>query len=314
MDINYEKVLEKISRISGLDKEEVSRKIEAKKAKLSDLITSEGAAQIVAAELGIDFENEKLKINELLPSMRKVSIIGEIINLSPVRTFKNSKGEEGKVANLIIADDSSNIKVVLWDIAHISLIEKGELKQGVAVEIKNASMRNNELHLGSFSELKKVNKVFEKLMKEKIIQEKNISDFKISDNVKLRAFIVQSFEPRFFNVCPECKKKVVPEGENFICATHGKIVPERRALINLVLDDGTATIRTVLFHNILSDLGLKDLDDVEKLIHQREDLLGKEMIFSGQVRNNKFFNEPEFIVDDVIEVNVDELVEKLEKG
>ncbi len=314
MDINYEKVLEKISRISGLDKEEVSRKIEAKKAKLSDLITSEGAAQIVAAELGIDFENEKLKINELLPSMRKVSIIGEIINLSPVRTFKNSKGEEGKVANLIIADDTSNIKVVLWDIAHISLIEKGELKQGVAVEIKNASMRNNELHLGSFSELKKVNKVFEKLMKEKIIQEKNISDFKISDNVKLRAFIVQSFEPRFFNVCPECKKKVVPEGENFICATHGKIVPERRALINLVLDDGTATIRTVLFHNILSDLGLKDLDDVEKLIHQREDLLGKEMIFSGQVRNNKFFNEPEFIVDDVIEVNVDELVEKLEKG
>ena len=36
------------------------------------------------------------------------------------------------------------------------------------------------------------------------------------------------------------------------------------------------------------------------------------MVFSGNVRINKFFNNPEFIVDGVKEVNMDELIEKLE--
>jgi replication factor A1 len=109
---NYDKIVEKIAKYSNLGIEEVSRKIEAKRAKLSGLISQEGAAQIVAAELGINFENEKLKIDELLPGMRKINIYGKIITLSPVRTFKTQKGEEGKVLNLILADETSNIKVV----------------------------------------------------------------------------------------------------------------------------------------------------------------------------------------------------------
>ena len=53
--------MRRYAKHSGLNVEEVNRKIEAKRAKLSGLISQEGAAQIVAAELGINFENEKLK-------------------------------------------------------------------------------------------------------------------------------------------------------------------------------------------------------------------------------------------------------------
>ena len=130
-DINYEKVLEKIARASGLSKEEIGEKVKAKRAKLSELISYEGAAQIVAAELGINFENEKLKINELLPGMRKVNVVGKIIDLFPVRTFKSKKGEESKVVNFVLADDTSNIKIVLWDTNHISLIEGGRVKKEI---------------------------------------------------------------------------------------------------------------------------------------------------------------------------------------
>ena len=126
-EVNYEKIIEKIARASNLDKEEIKRKVQAKRAKLSDLISYEGAAQIVAVELGINFENEKLKINELLPGMRKVNVIGKIITLFPVRAFKNSKGEDSKVANFVLADDTSNIKIVLWDTNHIALIEEGNI-------------------------------------------------------------------------------------------------------------------------------------------------------------------------------------------
>ena len=135
-DENYERILKKIAKSSGLGEEEIERRVEAKRAKLSGLISLEGAAQIVAAELGISFDNEKLKIDELLPGMRKVNVVGKVIGLSPVRTFTRNE-KEGKVANLLIADETSNIKIVLWDTNHIELIEKGEIVENKVVEILN---------------------------------------------------------------------------------------------------------------------------------------------------------------------------------
>ncbi|MFA4953164.1 MAG: DUF2240 family protein [Candidatus Pacearchaeota archaeon] len=307
MQQNYEKILEKIANASGVEKEEIERRVEAKRAKLSGLISREGAAQVIAAELGINFDNEKLKINELLPGMRKVNVVGKVLNLFPVRSF-NKNGKDGKVANFVIADETSNVKVVLWDTNHIELIEKGRVGEGSVIEISNASMRDNEIHLGSFSEFKLSNDILENVKTEKIVKEKNIFDFKIGDAVSTRAFVVQSFDLRFFEVCPQCRKKVV----DLQCETHGKIVPEKRALINIVLDDGTETIRTVLFHDNISSIGINDLENPTMVAQQRENLLGKEMIFSGNVRMNKFFNNPEFIIDGVQEIDLDGLIEGLE--
>lgn len=314
MEGNYHKILEKIASVSGLGKDEIERRVEAKRARLSGLISIEGAAQVVAAELGINFENEKLKINELLPGMRKANISGKVINLFPVRSFTTKKGELGRVANMMIADDTSNIKVVLWDTNHIDLVEQGVIGQGVSVEIKNGSMRDNELHLGSFSEIKVSSETFDNVITGRVSRVKNISDFRVSDGIKNRAFIVQTFEPRFFYTCPECKKKVVSGAEGFICQEHGKIPAEKRALMNFVIDDGTDSIRAVAFSEALDKLGFSDLDNVEALSMQRNSLLGKEMIFSGNVKLNKFFNNPELIIDGVEEVNLDELIQSMEKN
>lgn len=305
---NYDKIVEKIAKHSGLKAEEVNRKIEAKRAKLSGLISQEGAAQIVAAELGINFENEKLKIEELLPGMRKVNVSGKIITLFPVRTFKTQKGDEGKVLNFVLADETSNIKVVLWDTNHISLIENGDVKEEDVVEITNGSMRENEMHLGSFSEFKKSNEEIGNVKRDRIVKEKKIKDFRIGDQISVRAFIVQSFQPKFFEVSKETGRKMTEsEKEQGVPA-------ERRALVNIVIDDGTESIRAVLFNENLSTIGLKNLDDPERLFFQVEDLLGKEMVFSGNVRKNNFFNNEEFIIDSVKEVNLDELIAQLEKN
>jgi replication factor A1 len=308
---NYEKILERISRASGVGKEEIERKVEAKRAKLSGLISKEGAAQVIASELGINFDNEKLKINELLSGMRKANVVGKVINLSPVRSF-NKNGKEGKVANIIIADETSNLKVVLWDTHHIDLIERKKISEGSVIEILNASMRENELHLGSFSELKLSDEILENVKTERIMKEKKISEFKPQEAVSTRAFIVQTFEPRFFYICPQCKKKATPENEKYICNEHGNVLPEKRVLINIVLDDGSETIRTVLFHENVSLLGISEFENPPMLIQQRENVLGKEMFFTGNVRTNKFFNNTEFIADSVKEVELDKLIEKLE--
>jgi len=309
---NYDRIIEKISKISNVSKEDIERKIEAKRAKLSGLISKEGAAQVVAAELGISFDNERLKIEELLPGMRKINVIGKVVNIYPARTFKTKTGEDGKVANMFIADETSNIKVVLWDTKIISLLENGTIVQGSSIEIINGSMRDNEIHLGSFSEMKITTQEIGEIKTGKMFRTKNISELKNSDNAKVRAFIAQSFEPRFFYVCPSCKKKATPEGEGFICAEHGKVPAEKRALLNVILDDGTETIRAVAFQDNLAGIGLTNLENPEELIKQREKLLGKEMFFHGSVRNNKVFNTPEFIIEKVEEVNLDLLIQELE--
>ena len=45
---------------------------------------------------------------------------------------------------------------------------------------------------------------------------------------------------------------------------------------------------------------------------EKENILGKEMFFAGNVRQNNFFNTTEFIVDDAREAQPEEVIGKLE--
>jgi replication factor A1 len=311
---NYELLVEKIARSAGIEKEEVERKIEAKKAKLSGLISKEGAAQIVAAELGINFENELFKISELVLGMKKVNVIAKIINLFPIREYKKND-REGKVANLIIADETGNMRAVLWDTNHISLIEKGEIKLDDVIEIRNAGMRDSELHLSGFSEIKKSSIVIENVKKDRTYSEKKISELQEGQPAKVRGVIVQLFPPRFFTVCPECGKKAVKEADGYVCQEHGKVAPKERALINFVLDDGSETIRAVLFSEQINKIANEEeLKIPEKVEALRKELLGTEFYISGSVKKNQLFNNIELSVYDISKVDVDKLVEELEKN
>ncbi len=302
---NYSQLVEKISSVSGVEKEEIERKVEAKRAKLSGLVSKEGAAQIVAAELGVNFEKEKLKINELASGMKRANIIGKIIQLFPVREF-NKNGREGKVANFIVADETSNARVVLWDTNHISLVEKGEIKEGDIIEISNANIRNGELHLSSFADIKKSKIKIENVQVEKAFSERKLNDVKSGQSLKSRAYIVQAFEPRYFEVCEECGKRVL-EGE---CKVHGKVKGETRALLTIVLDDGNESTRAVLFMDQIKMLGLSDEEimDVEKFHGKKNGLIGEEMIFSGSMRNNQLYNSTELIDKSIEKVNMNELI------
>jgi ssDNA-binding replication factor A large subunit len=310
---NYNALVERIVVSSGLSKEEVERKIEARRAKLSGLISREGAAQIIAAELGVNFTNVQLKISELMPGMRKANFVGKVINLFPVREFERN-GRPGKVANLIVADESGSVKVVLWDTNHISLVESGEIKSGSVIEIDNASMREGEAHLSSFSDLKVSKQVVGEVKMGKQVQEKNLSEIQQGQEVKIRGVVVQLFNPRFFNVCSECGKKVIAEVDGFSCPTHGKVQPKERALMNFVIDDGTENVRAVIFSEQISKiLDEESLKDVERLNIFREDFLGTEYWIKGSVRKNQLFNNIEIICSDLEKVEPSEMISVLEK-
>lgn len=309
---DYSMLTEKISKASGKSVDEINRLVEAKRAKLSGLISREGAAQIVSSELGINFEKEKCKINEFLPGMRKINIVAKIIKMFPVREYKK-EDREGKIGSFVLADDTGNIRTVLWDANHIELIEKNEIKEEDVIEITNANLRNNELHLTGFSDIKKSNEIIENVKTETEFSEKKISELSIGGAFKVRAVIVQLFEPRFFEVCPGCGKKVINEVEGTKCLTHGVVAPVKKAVLSLVLDDGTESLRGVLFSEAIEKFGLNEQDlEPENFLKKREELLGKEAFFSGNIRQNKMFNNTEMLVQEIKELDIDKLIETLE--
>jgi len=306
---NYEKLVERISKSSSLPIEEIERKIEAKKAKLSGLISKEGAAQIVAAELGVNFDQEKLKLSELVEGMKRVNVIGKIIKINPIKEF-NKNGRTGKVASLTLADESGNIRVVLWDTNHINLIESNKIGEKNVVEISNANIRNGELHLASFSDIKDSKEKIDNVVVDSTVKERKLSEAKIGENFKTRATIVKIFDPKHFEVCSECGKKA----EDSRCKTHGQIVPARRVLLTCILDDGTETIKATLFGEQISKLGLTEeqISSPEEYQKQKSDILGEEKNFTGYIKNNDAFQTKEFNILEVSSVYTAELVKELE--
>ena len=250
----FDQIIERISKSANLEKEEVLRRIGAKKARFSDLISDEGAAQIVAAELGVSFEKQKLKVNDLMIGMKKISVTGKITEEPIIRTFKRQQ-QDAEVASFSIGDETSNIRVVLWDTNHIGLLKSGTIKIGSTIEIKNADVRGTterEVHLNSFSELIKseidIPVVITK--KESPIM-KRISEVKTNEKVNVRASILQMFNLSFFYVCPECNMKATFEGEKATCPKHGSIMPRKRAIKNMVIDDGSENIRATAFNELI---------------------------------------------------------------
>ena len=291
MLLNYTQLVEKIAKASNLSVEEVDRKVEAKCAKLSGLISKEGSAQIVASELGISFDREKMKINELVDGMKKINLAGKVIDAPTIRAF-NKNGRDGKVLSMTVADETDNIRVVLWDTNHISLFEDNHINLNDSIEISNASIRNNELHLGSFSDIKKSKETFDFVQTSKKIQSKNISELQAGQNAQIRAIVVQVFEPRFF----EDKKTGV-----------------KKPLLALVLDDGTESIRGATFAESIGKFGVSqdELENIELFTRKKQEILGMEAIFSVNVRNNVNFNTKEVTINDVQTLDLDKLIEVL---
>ena len=306
---NYSKLVEKVAAASGLAPEEIERKVEAKRAKLSGLVSKEGAAQIVASELGINFDKERIKVSELVEGMKRANVLGKVLQMFPVRAFTKA-GREGKVASFLIADEGGSVRIVLWDVNHISLVEQGKIKEGDVIEISHGSVRNGELHLSSFGDLKLSKEQLAQVSVERAMVVKTLKDVKPGQSLKTRAVVVQVFDPRYFEVCPECGKKVAEDE----CAVHGKVTPQKRALLSIVLDDGSETIRAVLFSEQIKILGIDDetLYSLEKFAEYKKGLLGEEKIFSGIVKSNMLYNSTDFTIQGVEDVDPQKLIAELE--
>jgi len=82
--------------------------------------------------------------------------------------------------------------------------------------------------------------------------------------------------------------------------------------LNFVLDDGTETMRVVMFSDSINTLiPEEDLKDAEKVTVFRDDFMGTEIYLSGNVKRNQMFNNLEIVASGVEKVDVEKLIETL---
>ena len=310
-------LIKKISSESGLDEREIMNKIEDKRVELSDLISEEGAAYIVAKELGVVMvRQERLDIAHIIPGMQNVDIIGKIMKMSPVREFSTEKGS-GRVANMTIADETGSVHISLWneEIKSIEGLETGEVIR-VRGHVKEDNLGNPEIRLGRYGSAAKSEEEVGSIKENRRAAERTpIRHLSGGGYKEIRAPLIQVFESNvFYEVCPQCRSRIkLNESEEFNCPDHGVIeTPDYGLILSGIADDGTESIRIVFFNEQAEKLLGMTTKDAKKLFDKKKKLeavlslipLGKEYVFEGRARPNQLFGRLEFIVSDVRGVDV----------
>lgn len=312
MTDNSQEIIDKIIESGKINAQELDKKIEEKLSALGGLISKEGAAHIVANELEIQINqtpSSELKIKDVLPGMKNVTILVKILKKYDIRTF--GADNQGKVGNIFVGDETGFIRVTFWN-EKTDYVES--MNVGDVVEIQHAYSKENndrvEVHMGNAShciinpEGKEV-KVKEREQQEVI--EKKLGEISDKDTfINLTATIVQAYDPRFFESCPQCKKRLTQEGDKFICAEHGEQTPEYNYVMNILLDDGSANMRASVWkeqiQNLLAKTGEEVIalkDDSEKLEEVKLDLLGKIISARARVRVNEAYNTKELVLYEI---------------
>ncbi len=325
LKLGYDDVVKKIMEEKGLNENEIAERVNAKVKQLSFLISKDGAAHIIANELGMklyaNIFKKRYKVKELLSGLRSVEIAVKVLQKYEVKEFKNEK-RSGKLATLFVGDETGSCRLVIWDEKIINS-SFNDVKEGDIVKIANAYVKENnngykELHLGGNSTfvLNPENESIGEIGRQQAsYKKKKIEKLEENDFAEVTGTVVQAFEPRFYVGCPECYKKLNADNT---CSGHGAVHEKYIPILNFVLDDGTDSIRVSLFRDnvekflkVSYDEVLKMREDLTIFANLRESILGKQVAVAGRTNKNAMFDSIEMNASSVREVSAVELINEM---
>ncbi|MFC1691527.1 hypothetical protein ACFL0W_05095 [Nanoarchaeota archaeon] len=313
INIPYEQIIEKITKEKDIPAEEIEDKVKQKMDQLSGLISKQGAAHIIANELGVKIVDpgnstvtSRVKVKDIMPNMRNLEVLGKITATYDLKEFNRKDGGSGKLCSFFLGDETGSIRAVGWG----SLAEKAaELKTDDIVLLQSVYVKQNqsrkELHLNDKSNII-VNPPNESVedVKKFTSTRKKIKDLSPDEtDIELLGTIVQVYDPRFFEVCPECNTRLKQNAEqHWECPQHGKVNHDYSYVLNVFLDDGTDNLRCIFFRNQMQNLLEKTHEDILKYKEVpdsfqsiKQDLLGKMIKVIGRASMNDMFGRLEFI-------------------
>jgi len=296
ISIPLQDIITKIAKHSGLSETEIKDKIKAKIEQLYGLVSEEGAAHILANEYGIKlFEvSGDLKIKDILMGMKSVDIVGKVLRKYELREF-NTEKRKGKVANLMMGDETGTIRVVFWN---DKTNDFTQIKEEDIIKIKGAYVRDNagrkELHMGDSSHviINPAN-VSVNTRERKEYARKHIKELEDGMSAEIIGTILQVFDVKFFEVCPKCNKRLRLREDQYTCDEHGTQTPTYNYVMNVYLDDGTGNIRTIFWKQQsqrllkLNDNEFNAIRIAPEMFEKyKTDMLGVQIKVLGTTKNN----------------------------
>ena len=160
-EMSTEKIIDQIlSRRPEISREDIVERLEKERRKTGGFISDETLLWMIAADFSVEIPHDKaltptLSIRDLIPSLNDVTLVGRVVAVFPPKAFKGNRS--GKVASLLVADQSSILRVVLWD-DKTNFIESGEIKVGQIIRFSHGYTKEDrsgrvELHIGEKSEI-----------------------------------------------------------------------------------------------------------------------------------------------------------------
>ena len=203
----------------------------------------------------------------------------------------------------------------------VAKIATGEIKEDVIVRVKNGYVKNNngfnEVNVGTQGEIE-INPEGVEITNVKeytapTAEKKQIHDLKAGDFASIIGTITQAFEPRFYDCCNQCGRKVVLEEGSIKCKEHGAVEKKDAAVFNFLFDDGSGNIRCVAFRDQAEKiLGMTSTEVKEANFENlKSELLGKQVMLSGKVNKNDMFDRLEFVANSVEDIDPKQIAQEM---
>ena len=143
--MSFEEVVRRIlSSRPDLTKENILGMVKLKRESAGRLLTEEGAAYMVANDLGIDIAGGALRttlsLKDLIVGTSDVTVTGKVILTYPTQTFSRKNGALGKVGRFVLQDETASVNIVLWD-EKAEMLESGKLASGMTVRVNHGYVR-----------------------------------------------------------------------------------------------------------------------------------------------------------------------------
>ena len=294
-------------------------------------LNSNKSTDIVKKKKDLDIKGVFIKnIIELQKTSGVVSFEGIVTSVDNLKTVSLKTGEDVSLLGFIVSDDTDGIRVTLWrDLAekYSKLLSDGQgiSLNNVLVKFSNFSNRNEISFIeDSTCELKKLEiknlKSIDNIRKQRsgsfLGNYTDINMITAPGIYELKGFIVKDLNKiTIYEACKNCYKKV----ENCTC-NNGENT-EFRMITNLIIDDGTGTIRSTFMGEQAEKLigidtakivQLKETPEFEKFLEKKSsEILGKDIIIKGQAQFSDFTNQYEISVFDFTELNVDDELKRV---
>jgi len=281
--------------------------------------------RVLSSDAKIDLpkrvENKVYKIGEIETGLENVDVSGRVMRILPIKEF-SSGDRTGKLASLIVVDDTGISRIVLWGDRTDYL---KDINQGDIVLVKNGYTKESlngeaEVHVSSRGSLQinpadiKIDNMSALITKHS--EEKKISDIKPDDrNISITGTIEDIDENQIvFEICAECGARIENVAGEWLCDICGDAKPAYGMVVSCGVSDGSGDIRAVFYRALAEELtGLSVTEalnligqsgnELEPIMHIRKEMAGRKVTLTGNVRYNDYQDKLELMVSSIASIS-----------